>query len=66
MSFCTFSTCRGDTALLTSFNLSLETNLNHWGPDLVFLVVEGPLHGALYVEDATADRFSALGKFRAR
>ena len=49
--------------MLSCYNLSVDTNLNHFGGELVFLVVEGPLHGALYLEDTPADRFTALGKF---
>jgi hypothetical protein len=47
--------------MLSGQNLSVETNLNHFGSELVFLVVEGPLHGALFLEDSTTDRFTALG-----
>jgi hypothetical protein len=49
--------------MLSGQNLSVDTNLNHFGGELVFLVVEGPLHGALFIEDSTTDRFTALGRF---
>ena len=50
---------RGGIAVLTSANLSAETNLNLWGEQLVFEVTENPHHGHLQLQHE-ASHFTQL------
>lgn len=50
---------RGGIAVLTSVNLSAETNLNLWGEQLVFEVTENPHHGHLQLQ-REASHFTQL------
>ena len=53
---------RGGMAVLTTSNLSAETNLNLWGAQIEFEVVEDPHHGHLQLDrdSKSMNRFTQL------
>ncbi|KAG8227093.1 hypothetical protein J437_LFUL007430 [Ladona fulva] len=49
---------RGGIATITSYNLSVETNVNAFGEQVQYLVEDGPRHGRLEVLGRSADKFT--------
>ncbi|XP_046998026.1 chondroitin sulfate proteoglycan 4 [Schistocerca americana] len=52
---------QGGGVVISTWNLSAETNLNVWGEQISYEVTEGPSHGQLVVgREGAASRFSQL------
>ncbi len=52
---------RGDSGFLTKSNLSIETNLNAFGPrDIIYTIKKGPVYGVILKDDVPVTAFTAV------
>ena len=49
---------QGDSGFLSPANLSIETNLNAYGDDIVYQITKPPVHGQMLKDDIPISRFT--------
>ena len=50
---------RGDSAFISSYNLSINTNLNAFGSDIMYKITATPKFGVILKDDVPVLSFSA-------